>query len=116
MTVDPHTTWRDAALCTTIRPADVEALETKPRVGYAPPPGQTVEQWRVWLFYPVERTAPRVTGELHRDVVPKAICDACPVRAECRDWALATREPYGIWGGLDEEERRRIRVRDRRAS
>lgn len=113
MTAELDTTWRVDALCTTIRPADVEALKAKPRVGYAPPAGQTLEQWRAWLFYPVERTAPRATDQLHRDVIPKAICRACPVRAECLDWALATREPFGIWGGLNEEERRRIRVRGR---
>ncbi|GAB2677550.1 WhiB family transcriptional regulator [Thalassiella azotivora] len=35
----------------------------------------------------------------------KAICAACPVRAECLDHALATGERWGIWGGLDEDER-----------
>lgn len=35
----------------------------------------------------------------------KAICDGCPVLQECRRHALRTREPYGIWGGLSEDER-----------
>mgnify|MGYP002753500384 CR=1 FL=1 len=30
----------------------------------------------------------------------------CPVLEECRDHALSTREPYGVWGGMSEEERR----------
>jgi WhiB family redox-sensing transcriptional regulator len=30
----------------------------------------------------------------------------CPVAAECRDYAFAIKEPYGIWGGLTEAERR----------
>ena len=35
----------------------------------------------------------------------KAICHDCPVLEECRGHALRAREPYGIWGGLSEEER-----------
>ena len=38
----------------------------------------------------------------------KAICRDCPVVEECRQQALRTREPYGIWGGLSEEERAEI--------
>ena len=36
----------------------------------------------------------------------KQVCRGCAVIAECRDYALATRQPFGVWGGLDEEERR----------
>jgi WhiB family redox-sensing transcriptional regulator len=36
----------------------------------------------------------------------KSICRVCPVNAECLDYALTIREPYGIWGGLTETERR----------
>lgn len=38
----------------------------------------------------------------------KAICHRCPVLEECRQYALQTREPYGIWGGLSEEDRAAI--------
>lgn len=38
----------------------------------------------------------------------KAICAGCPVLQQCREQALAIREPYGIWGGLSEEERSQI--------
>ena len=38
----------------------------------------------------------------------KAICRQCPVRTACADHALRVREPYGIWGGLSEDERARI--------
>lgn len=38
----------------------------------------------------------------------KTICHTCPVIAECAEWALNTREPYGIWGGLSEDERAAI--------
>ena len=37
----------------------------------------------------------------------KAICRQCPAISECRQHALSVREPYGIWGGLSEEERAR---------
>ena len=36
----------------------------------------------------------------------KAICMTCPVQRDCLDYALAIREPHGIWGGLNEAERR----------
>lgn len=41
----------------------------------------------------------------------KEVCFACPVRLECLDAALAGRERFGIWGGLSERERRRLRRR-----
>src|SRR5262245_17389412 len=39
----------------------------------------------------------------------KAICRRCAVRAECLESALATDERFGIWGGLAEGERRRLK-------
>ncbi|WP_395728441.1 WhiB family transcriptional regulator [Nakamurella sp.] len=38
----------------------------------------------------------------------KLTCRTCPVIAQCRTYALRTREPYGVWGGLSEEERAEI--------
>lgn len=38
----------------------------------------------------------------------KAVCRQCPVQARCLEWALATDVAYGVWGGLDESERRQI--------
>lgn len=47
----------------------------------------------------------------HREEQAKRICAACPVRVECLEYALTMREPYGIWGGLTEIERKaRIRA------
>ena len=43
----------------------------------------------------------------------KSICCACPVRQRCLEFALATREKHGVWGGLTERERRRV-LRQRR--
>ncbi|MEI2640468.1 MAG: WhiB family transcriptional regulator [Microthrixaceae bacterium] len=39
----------------------------------------------------------------------KAVCQGCVVREECLEYALANGEKFGIWGGLSERERRRIR-------
>jgi WhiB family redox-sensing transcriptional regulator len=43
-----------------------------------------------------------------RETAAKNVCRACPVRAECAAQALATREPYGVWGGFTEAERLRL--------
>lgn len=39
----------------------------------------------------------------------KRICLGCEVRAECLEFALARDERFGIWGGLSERERRRLK-------
>ena len=39
----------------------------------------------------------------------KRVCMSCEVRAECLDYALAKDERFGIWGGLSERERRRVK-------
>jgi WhiB family redox-sensing transcriptional regulator len=56
------------------------------------------------LFYPDlnESAAERV----EREERATRICAACPVRDECLEYALQTRQPLGIWGGLTEPERR----------
>ena len=42
----------------------------------------------------------------------RKVCADCPVRAECLDHALAAPvEKFGLWGGLTERERRRLRRR-----
>jgi WhiB family redox-sensing transcriptional regulator len=54
------------------------------------------------FFHPEgERGAART----QRQNSAKAICADCPVRMACAAHALKVREPYGIWGGLGEEER-----------
>lgn len=45
----------------------------------------------------------------------KTICASCTVRQPCLEYSLAAREREGVWGGLNERERRRI-VRQRRKS
>lgn len=38
----------------------------------------------------------------------KRVCSACPVRAECLQFAVDHHERFGIYGGLSERERRRL--------
>ena len=39
----------------------------------------------------------------------KDVCRACVVRVDCLEYAITNGEKFGIWGGLSERERRRIR-------
>ena len=39
----------------------------------------------------------------------KKICHECSVRADCLEFAIVNAEKFGIWGGLSERERRKIR-------
>ena len=58
-----------------------------------------------------ERGAPRA----RREEAAKALCARCPVLETCRRHALEVQEPYGVWGGLSEAERRAILHRRRAA-
>lgn len=41
----------------------------------------------------------------------KRVCTGCDVRSECLDYALENDERFGIWGGLSERERRKLKRR-----
>jgi WhiB family redox-sensing transcriptional regulator len=41
----------------------------------------------------------------------KRVCLSCEVRVECLEYALENDERFGIWGGLSERERRRVKKR-----
>jgi WhiB family redox-sensing transcriptional regulator len=41
----------------------------------------------------------------------KKICTSCEVRTQCLEYALSNDERFGIWGGLSERERRKLRKR-----
>ena len=45
----------------------------------------------------------------------KQVCRSCEVAAECLQYALATDERFGIWGGTSERERRRLKRQPREA-
>ncbi|MCJ7672200.1 MAG: WhiB family transcriptional regulator [Acidimicrobiia bacterium] len=60
-------------------------------------------------------TAPEPGPEREaREARAKQICAACGVRVECLEYALRIRDPHGIWGGMDERQRRALL--DRRAN
>lgn len=46
-------------------------------------------------------------GESTREA--KEVCQGCEVREECLDFAITNSEKHGIWGGLSERQRRRVR-------
>lgn len=43
-----------------------------------------------------------------REARAKTICASCTVRQPCLDYAIEIRESHGIWGGLNEQERRQL--------
>jgi len=53
---------------------------------------------------------------LDRERRAKALCLDCPALIPCREYALQQLEPYGVWGGLGEQERRLALVRAGRCS
>lgn len=75
-----------------------------------------VEEWRDLalcrdtdpdLFFPVGTTGVALLQIEHA----KKVCAECKVTRECLDFALASNQDSGVWGGLSEDERRAIRRR-----
>lgn len=56
------------------------------------------------LFFSSEQTAQGKANVRHA----KVICWRCPSMEACGQWAIATRQPFGVWGGVSEGERRSI--------
>ena len=59
------------------------------------------------VFFPPPQFE-RKEEKAEREQRAKAICATCPVKAPCLQYALGIREPHGIWGGLNESERRQL--------
>lgn len=84
-------------------PLPTDAVENLPAI---PPPGPWIHRAACaglpadW-FFPT-----RGQGSV---VLIQAVCDSCPVRADCLAWAVENRIHHGFWGGTSERERRRIR-------
>lgn len=53
----------------------------------------------------------RGSARVKRDRSAKMVCAGCTVRLECADYAVRAREPYGVWGGLSEDDRELIYAR-----
>ena len=62
------------------------------------------------VFFPPDGSEPPAARRA-REERAKAICAACPVREPCLAYALRIREPHGVWGGLNEHERRELLAR-----
>jgi WhiB family redox-sensing transcriptional regulator len=56
------------------------------------------------LFFPVRGVSAATMGRV------RAVCAGCSVRSECLDYAAATVETMGVWGGTTDRERRKHRV------
>ena len=73
------------------------------------PDGGTVDIWQAEAL--CAQTDPEAffpeKGGSTRDA--KRVCGVCPVREECLKYAMDNDERFGIWGGLSERERRRLR-------
>jgi WhiB family redox-sensing transcriptional regulator len=62
------------------------------------------------LFFPVGTSGPA----LLQITEAKSVCRRCPVNAECLNWALASGQDAGVWGGMSEDERRAMKRRNAR--
>ncbi|MCB1250515.1 MAG: WhiB family transcriptional regulator [Acidimicrobiales bacterium] len=59
------------------------------------------------LFYPPQQFE-RKDEKVDRESRAKGICASCSVKRDCLDYALSIREMHGIWGGLNEAERKQV--------
>jgi WhiB family redox-sensing transcriptional regulator len=57
------------------------------------------------LFFPIGTTG----LALDQIDAAKQVCTECPVMDQCLEFALATNQEAGVWGGTTEDERRRLR-------
>ncbi len=59
------------------------------------------------VFFPPS-TFERKEEKLERESRAKDICRTCPAKEPCLEYAIRIREPHGIWGGLNELERKQF--------
>ncbi|AWZ07601.1 MULTISPECIES: WhiB family transcriptional regulator [unclassified Streptomyces] len=96
------------------------SASTSPRIPEADVtrlPGSAVHHWE-WQTYAACRelgssrffhpAGERGEEREERDAAAKRVCGGCPVREACLEHALRTREPFGVWGGKTEEERKAL--------
>jgi WhiB family transcriptional regulator, redox-sensing transcriptional regulator len=62
------------------------------------------------MFFPPSHFERKEEKEF-REASAKEICAQCSVRVDCLSYAVRIREPHGIWGGLNEVERRVVLAR-----
>ena len=94
--------------------AEVSADRTAPRLRRAEangvPEGSRWSGWAVCRDTPTALFFPAGNFHLGRldEERAKALCSSCPVRVRCLTSALEHQEAYGIWGGLNPDERRAL--------
>lgn len=66
---------------------------------------------RADLFFPPTHFEKKDEKEA-REREAKLICDTCSVKKSCLQYALRIREPHGVWGGLNEAERKQLMARE----
>ena len=85
-------------------------------------PGPVADIWEWQLQGACRETGPglffhpegeRGPSRRDRDAAAQRICRRCPVIDHCRRHALAVREPYGVWGGMTEDEREVLYLAER---
>ncbi|EFG03734.1 WhiB-family transcriptional regulator (plasmid) [Streptomyces clavuligerus] len=62
------------------------------------------------LFFPIGNSGPA----LLQIKEAKTVCARCPVIEHCLQWAMESAQAHGVWGGLDEDERRALKRREAR--
>jgi WhiB family redox-sensing transcriptional regulator len=102
-----------------IRP--VEVVDRMAEISRLPGPVADIWEWQLQgscrdadprlFFHPEGERGP---ARRERDAAARDICGACPVLQQCRSHALTVREPYGVWGGLTEDDREAIYADERR--
>jgi WhiB family redox-sensing transcriptional regulator len=98
--------------------AGVACAASKAQVGGYVSALRTDDAWQVKagcrgpqaiVFFPPSHFE-RKDEKHEREQRAKAICATCPVKQPCLDYAIKIREPHGIWGGLNETERKQLLV------
>lgn len=46
----------------------------------------------------------------------KSVCNECPSKVPCLEWAMTRKERFGVWGGLSADEREKLWRKQRKAS
>lgn len=75
-------------------------------------------EYDVDLFFGPDQPESEIEKQA-REAHAKTVCQRCPVKEPCLEFAMETNQKYGIWGGLTDKERaslKRRRARARRAS
>jgi WhiB family redox-sensing transcriptional regulator len=112
----PHTTFGSAPMAEPLSARPYLSLVTEAPVAFDPVPVAfedeelpPADQWQdraLCAQTDPEAFFPEKGGSTRE---AKKICLGCEVRSECLEYALAHDERFGIWGGLSERERRRLK-------